>query len=90
VKDKKSEGASQDSQGGEFRQYLRLSTLGIEIGIALAIGILIGWLLDRLFGTRPWFMMIFSLFGMIAGFRNIIRLARKDWDGDSEDGGDSS
>jgi F0F1-type ATP synthase assembly protein I len=35
-------------------------------------------------------MMIFSLFGMIAGFRNIIRLARKDWDGDSEDGGDSS
>ena len=90
MKDKKSEGASQDSQGGEFRQYLRLSTLGIEIGIALAIGILIGWLLDRLFGTEPWLMILFSIFGIIAGFRNIVRLARKDWDGDSGDGGDSS
>lgn len=80
----------QDPEDGELRQYLRLSTLGIEIGIALAIGILIGWFLDRLFGTRPLFMIIFMILGIVAGFRNIVRLARKDWSGDSGDGGKHS
>lgn len=63
-----------------MRKYLRFSTLGIEMGLTLCIGILIGWYLDRLFGTRPWLMIIFSIFGIIAGFRNIVRLAQKDWD----------
>jgi ATP synthase protein I len=69
----------------ELRQYFSLSALGIEIGVALAIGILVGWYLDRLFGTHPWCTIAFSLFGIGAGFRNIIRLARKDWDGGKDD-----
>ena len=71
-----------DSPGGEFRDYLRFSTIGIEMGVALAIGMLIGWYLDRLFGTRPWLIILFTLFGIAAGFRNLVRLARKDWDGE--------
>ena len=70
----------EESGGGEFRDYLRFSTLGIEMGVALAIGMLIGWYLDRLFGTRPWLIIFFSIFGIAAGFRNLVRLARKDWD----------
>lgn len=62
------------------QQYLSLSTLGIEMGVSLAVGILLGWYLDRLFGTGPWLTIIFSLFGIAAGFRSIIRLARKDWE----------
>lgn len=73
-------GKEEESDKGEFRQYLRLSTLGIEMGVALAIGMLIGWYLDRLFGTRPWLIIIFSIFGIAAGFRNLVRLARRDWD----------
>ena len=87
MKERPRQGKSGPPPKGEFRQYLRFSTLGIEIGVALAIGMLIGWYLDRLFGTRPWLLMLFSLFGIAAGFRNIIRLARKDWDGE-EPGGD--
>ncbi len=68
----------------EFRQYLRLSTVGIEIGVALAIGILIGWYLDRLFGTSPWLTIAFTIFGIVAGFSNIIRLARKNWEDNSQ------
>lgn len=68
------------SGGGELRQYLRFSTLGIEMGVALAIGMLMGWYLDRLFGTRPWMIIIFSVFGILAGFMNLVRLARRDWD----------
>jgi ATP synthase protein I len=87
VKDERPAPQGSEDEGGEFRQYLSLSALGIEIGVALAIGILIGWYLDRLFGTRPWFIISFTIFGIIAGFLNIVRLARKDWDEEpGEDG----
>jgi ATP synthase protein I len=87
VKDERPAPSTGEDGGGEFRQYLSLSALGIEIGVALAIGMLIGWYLDRLFGTRPWLIIVFSIFGIVAGFWNIVRLARKDWDEESgEDG----
>lgn len=80
MNDERPGAGGEDSGKGEFRNYLRFSTLGIEMGVALAIGMLMGWYLDRLFGTRPWLIIIFSIFGIAAGFRNLVRLARKDWD----------
>jgi ATP synthase protein I len=80
------------SRKTRLRQYYSLSALGIEMGVSLAVGLLIGWYLDRLFDTKPWLTIIFMVFGIIAGFRNIIRLARKDWDkefsGERENDGD--
>jgi ATP synthase protein I len=84
------EGPSRGKRTARLKQYYSLSALGIEMGVTLAIGLLIGWYLDRWLGTKPWFTIIFAIFGIIAGFRNIIRLARKDWDaeysGEREDG----
>jgi ATP synthase protein I len=40
-------------------------------------GALIGWVLDRLFGTTPWLLLIFLGLGIVAAFRNIIRLSTK-------------
>lgn len=40
-------------------------------------GALIGWLLDRLFGTSPWLLLAFLGLGIVAAFRNIIRLTTK-------------
>ena len=61
------------------------------MGAALVVGMGIGWYLDRVFGTKPWLIIVFSLFGIAAGFRNLIRLARdKRWmpdDGPDEPGG---
>jgi ATP synthase protein I len=37
-------------------------------------GALIGWVLDRLFGTTPWLLLVFLGLGIVAAFRNIIRL----------------
>lgn len=50
------------------------------MGVALVIGLLMGWYLDRLFGTEPWLMLLFFIFGLAAGFKNVIRLAQKDWE----------
>jgi ATP synthase protein I len=59
-------------------QYLSVSAIGIEMGVALAIGMGIGWWLDRTFGTRPWLLIVFTVFGIVAGFRNAIRAAHKE------------
>ena len=50
------------------------------MGVSLVIGLLLGWYLDRRFNTEPWLMLLFFVFGLAAGFRSVIRLARKDWE----------
>jgi ATP synthase protein I len=37
-------------------------------------GALIGWVLDRWFNTTPWLLLVFLGLGIVAAFRNIIRL----------------
>ncbi len=37
-------------------------------------GALIGWVLDWLFDTTPWLLLVFLGLGIVAAFRNIIRL----------------
>lgn len=42
---------------------------------SLVGGALIGWLLDRWFGTSPWLLLTLLALGVGAGFRNIIKIA---------------
>ena len=60
-----------------WAKYLSSASIGIEMGAALVVGMAIGWFLDRTFGTKPWCLVIFTAFGIIAGFRNMIVAARK-------------
>jgi F0F1-type ATP synthase assembly protein I len=48
------------------------------MGVAIAIGLLIGMWLDRLLGTRPWLTIVFLGFGIAAGFKNLVTLARRE------------
>ena len=56
-----------------LRQLARLSTIGISLVAATAIGLLLGYGLDWLLGTKPWLTMVFVLFGIAAGFLNLFR-----------------
>jgi len=55
-----------------------LSTVGISVVIAIAIGVYVGLQLDKWLGTAPWFFFIFLFFGIVAGFRNIYIMANKE------------
>jgi ATP synthase protein I len=57
-----------------FGIAFRFST---ELVLALAVGAAMGWGLDWLFGTRPVFIVVMSLFGAVAGIRNVISAARE-------------
>jgi ATP synthase protein I len=62
-----------DDEPSVLRQLARLSTIGISLVAATAIGLLIGYGLDRWLGTGPWLTMLFTLFGIAAGFLNLFR-----------------
>ena len=43
----------------------------------MAVGTIIGFILDNWFGTKPWLMIIFFFVGSIAGIMNVIKSAKK-------------
>jgi ATP synthase protein I len=48
--------------------------VGVELISAMAVGVAIGWGLDRLLGTRPFLLILFAFLGGAAGIINIWRL----------------
>lgn len=53
------------------------STMGLHIVSAIIVGLTFGYYLDKYFGTKPWLLMIFFLFGVIAGFKMVFEDFRK-------------
>ena len=51
--------------------------VGLEMGAAVIIGLLAGIYIDKHFHTDPWFTLIFIIFGVLAGFRNIYLALKK-------------
>ena len=56
--------------GGAFK-------LGTELVAAVAVGTIIGFILDTLFDTKPWLIIIFFFLGAVAGILNVIRAANR-------------
>ena len=51
--------------------------LGTELVAAVAVGTIIGFILDSWFDTKPWLIIIFFLLGAAAGLLNVIRTANR-------------
>lgn len=69
-----------------FKQLLEASTIGLNLVLATFVGLAMGYGLDKLFNTSPWLTIIFLLLGIIAGFRELIRVARKTYNGNNKKG----
>ncbi len=51
--------------------------LGTELVAAVAVGTIIGFILDSWFDTKPWLIIIFFFLGAAAGMLNVIRAAKQ-------------
>ena len=51
--------------------------LGTELVAAVAVGTIIGFILDNWFGTKPWLIIIFFFLGSAAGMLNVIKTANR-------------
>lgn len=56
---------------------LSASSVGLELGISVVLGVLFGVWLDGQLGTAPWMMLLFMVLGLVAGFRGALRAMRR-------------
>ena len=61
-----------DSPGGKpgFAKAVKVAS---EFVAGVAVGVGIGWLVDRAAGTAPWGLIVFLLLGFAAGVLNVLR-----------------
>lgn len=62
---------------GFFKRLAIITTMGVSMVVATFIGLYIGIYLDNKFSTTPWLTIIFLIFGIIAGYRNIYILIKR-------------
>ena len=66
-----------DDKREVVKSLIGYSSLGLEMGLCVAIGIGIGYFLDRFFHTSPYLTIIFMIFGIIAAMKTIYQLLKK-------------
>jgi len=74
-------GSMSGNKKPEQNEFARALSMLLQIGVTiiacLAVGIFLGWLLDRFFGTAPWLLMVCTFLGIGAAFKSIFDFAKK-------------
>ena len=70
---KNSSDSDKEKRGTFMGNAFKLST---EFVAAVAVGAIIGFILDSWFGTKPWLIIIFFFLGSAAGMLNVIKTAK--------------
>ena len=66
----KNEETGSSSMGAAFK-------MSTELVAHVVVGTIIGFILDKTFGTKPWLILIFFFVGVIAGIVNVFKSAKK-------------
>ena len=56
---------------------LSASSVGLEMGVSVIIGLVVGTAMDRWLGTAPWMLFLWLGFGLAAGFRGVLRAVKR-------------
>ena len=54
---------------------MRYVGIGLELTASVVVLALLGWWVDRSFGTAPWGLLIGALIGIVGGMYNMVRSA---------------
>jgi len=60
-----------------YRRLAELSSLGLMLPSSIAVGLAMGYILDKIFDTWPWLVATFTLLGIVSGFVSLIRGLKK-------------
>ena len=66
-----------ESLGEAYRQLAPFMGLGTELAASVAGMLLIGYFLDKHFGTAPWLLLVGAAVGLTGGFYNFIKEVQK-------------
>ncbi|MDD8020656.1 MAG: AtpZ/AtpI family protein [Acidobacteriota bacterium] len=61
----------------DFKKMGEISSLALILPSSIAVGLAIGYILDRWFKSEPYMLLIWLLLGIISGLLNLWRGIRK-------------
>jgi ATP synthase protein I len=64
-------------KGEDKKNLAAYSSVGIMFPVSIAIGAAVGYLLDKWLNTAPYLLVIFSLYGVGAGFWNLYKVTKR-------------
>lgn len=67
-------GRKRKSSMSDYGPAIRVAT---DLVAGIAVGVVIGWVLDHWLGTTPWLLLVFFVLGSAAGITNVMRTAQR-------------
>ena len=64
-------------KGKRAYNALSASSVGLEMGLSVAIGLIVGIYMDKWLGTSPWMMLLWLVLGLAAAFRGVFRAVKR-------------
>jgi len=61
----------------ESKSWVDFSIIGLMFPTSIAVGVAIGYFLDRWLHTAPYLLIIFTLYGVVAGFYYLFKVTRQ-------------
>ena len=87
--DRKKKSKTEKHKRGDFLRFAGMaSTVGMNMVVSTFAGFGLGyWVFDKYLNTHPWFTILMTTLGIVAGFKHLFKIARKaeerDEDGDT-------
>ncbi|MCI4624636.1 MAG: AtpZ/AtpI family protein [Candidatus Magnetoovum sp. WYHC-5] len=66
-----------DDQKGIIKHLTLVFNVGVNLVVSTIVGFYIGKVLDGFLNTSPYLTILFIIAGILAGFREIFRIAKK-------------
>lgn len=61
----------------DLRRLAELSSLGLILPSSIAVGLFLGYFLDRWLGTAPWLLLVLTVLGIVSGLLSLFRALKK-------------
>jgi ATP synthase protein I len=62
----------------DLRRLAELSSVALILPSSIAVGLFMGYLLDRWLGTAPWLLLILTVLGIVSGLLSLFRSLKKE------------
>ena len=66
-----------EDKSEENKKLAAYSTIGLMFPTSIAVGLAMGYFLDKLFKTSPYLLVIFTIYGIAAGFWNLFKVTKQ-------------
>lgn len=67
----------QPSKRPDMRRLAELSSIALILPSSIAVGLFMGYLLDKWLGTAPWLLLAFTVLGIVSGLLSLFRAIKK-------------